>query len=65
MTASAVLTPSMRPDVAEPAEGWTSVEWIESRLEVMSSTRELMCLAEICGGENVSASQAKESQEED
>lgn len=43
-TASAVLTPSIKPDVA-PAEGWTSVEWMLSMLDVMSSTSELMCLA--------------------
>ena len=46
MTASAELIPSIKPDVAPAApEGWTSVEWIVSRFEVMSSTRELMCLA--------------------
>jgi hypothetical protein len=53
MTASAVLVPSMRPDVA-PVEGCTSVEWMLSMLEVMSSTRELMCFALIYDANAVS-----------
>lgn len=42
-----MLTPSIKPDVAEPEVGCTSVEWIESMLDVINSTSELMCLAEI------------------